>query len=321
MKRLPFITGVIATCVALAAPLLRAQDAYPSRPIRWIVPFPPGGTNDVLARTIGQKLAVALRQPVVVENRAGASGAIGTVEALKAPADGHTLVIGSSLTHAANPALYPKLGYDPVLDSQAVTLLVRATHVLVVPGNSPYRTVRDLVQAKAPLAFGSSSPGSAAQIVSEIFRAQTGINANHVPYKGSAQHVNDLLGGHMPFSFVTLGSVKSYLDGGQLRALAVDAHARLPQLPNVPTLREAGYPQEPVPAWQGVFVRAGTPAPVVERLYREIRQIAASPDVRATLENAGFELASMTPTELQDYVRREVLRWGDIIRKARITVD
>jgi tripartite-type tricarboxylate transporter receptor subunit TctC len=321
MRRLPFIAGVLAACTVLAAPVVRAQDAFPAKPIRWIVPFPPGGTNDVIARTIGQKLSLALRQPVVVENRAGASGAIGIVEGLKAPADGHVLMIGSSLTHAANPGLFPKLPYDPATDTQGVALLVRASHVLVVPAASPFRTVKDLVEAKAPLSFGSSSPGSAAQVVSEIFKAQTRINANHVPYKGSAPHVNELLGGHLPFSFATLGSVKSFIDAGQLRALAVDANVRLPQLPNVPTLREAGYPQEPVPAWVGVFVKAGTPAPVVERLSREIRQIAATPEIHATLEKAGFEPASMAPAELQDYVRREVVRWGDIIRKASITVD
>jgi tripartite-type tricarboxylate transporter receptor subunit TctC len=323
-SRLALAAAIAATFALVHPPAAPAQD-FPTKPIRWVVPFPTGGTNDVIARAVGQELSKAWGQPVVIDNRGGASGTIGTREVAQAAPDGHTILIGTSLTHAANAALFAKLPYDIVRDFQPVTLLSRITHVLVVPAKSPYRSVKELVDAAraqpGKLSFGSSSPGSAAQVIGELLKLRAGVDMTHVPYKGIAQQVSDLAGGHLTFSFSTLGGVRGQIEGGTLRVLAVDADTRLAALPNVPTMKESGAIQDPVPAWFGLFVPAGTPRPIVDRYSAEMRRILAAPETRTRLEQAGFEVATMSVEEFGGFVRREIDRWGEVIRKAGVRVD
>jgi tripartite-type tricarboxylate transporter receptor subunit TctC len=311
----------------LLAPALLALPAaapprFPERPIRLVVPFPPGGTTDVLARAIAARWAEPpLAAQAVVENRAGGAGVIGTEAVARAAPDGHTLVLGNNQTHATNAALIPNLPYDP-LAFAAVTLVARVPQALVVPAASPARDMAGLValaRAGRRLSYASSSVGSTAHIMAETFNRRAGLDAVHVPYRGAAPAVADLVAGVVDFMMATWASVSALVAEGRLRALGVAGTTRFPELPEVPTLIEQGFDYLAADPWFGLFAPGGTPTAVLEALYAATVQALADAEVAARLTRAGFRLETMPPAAFQAFLREEVPFWARLIREAGIT--
>lgn len=307
---------------ALLAWPATAQPRFPERPIRLVVPFPPGGTTDVLARAIAARWAEPpFAAQTVVENRAGGAGVIGTEAVARAAPDGHTLVLGNNQTHATNAALIPNLPYDP-LAFAAVTLVARVPQALVVPAASPARDMAGLValaRAGRRLSYASSSVGSTAHIMAETFNRRAGLDAVHVPYRGAAPAVADLVAGVVDFMMATWASVSALVAEGRLRALGVAGTARFPDLPEVPTLIEQGFDYLAADPWFGLFAPGGTPAPVLEALHAATAQALADAEVAARLTRAGFRLETMPPAAFQAFLREEVPFWARLIREAGIT--
>ncbi|MGJ7533519.1 MULTISPECIES: Bug family tripartite tricarboxylate transporter substrate binding protein [unclassified Variovorax] len=322
-------------CLAAAAAALlpasraaMAQQAYPSKPIRMVIPFPPGGSTDVLGRAIGIELGRAWHQPVVVDNLPGAGGSIGADKVAKSPADGYTLLMGHIGTLAINPSLYPKLDYDPVRSFAPVAWVARVPNVLVVHSSVPARTLAELVAlAKArpgQLAFGSGGNGSAAHIATEYLKLQTGASLLHVPYRGTAPAVTDLLAGQLQLLFTGAPALLPHIKSGKLRALAVSSPKRIALLPDVPTVAESGVPGTKdfeADQWYGVVAPAGTPADIVAMLNRQINQSLNTPDVHARLAAEGAEPAPTTPQAFGQLIASEMKRWDRVIKSAHITVD
>jgi tripartite-type tricarboxylate transporter receptor subunit TctC len=279
--------ALAALPLLLAAPAL-AQDRYPARPIRLVVPFPPGGTTDVLARAIAVKWQELWGQQAVVENRAGGGGVIGTEAVARGAPDGYLLVLGNNQTHAANGALIERLPYD-VGAFAAVTLVARVPHALVVPAGSPARDVAGLVALgrARPIAYASPSAGSSSHLMAETFVRRTGMDAQHVPYRGAAPAVADLVAGTVQFMMASWATVAALVADGRLRALGVGGEARFPDLPAVPTLRELGYDYVSGDSWFGLFAPPGTPAPVLDRLHDGTATALADPAIQPRLEAAG----------------------------------
>jgi len=303
---------------------VQAQAAYPTRPIRMIVPFTPGGSTDILGRAIGQALNDAWRQPVIIENKPGAGGAIGAEAAAKAAPDGYTLFMGHIGTLAVNPTLYAKLPYDAVKDFAPVALVAMVPNVLVVNPGVPARTVSELIAlAKAKpgtLNCSSGGAGSAAHLAIEYFKLATGTDIVHVPYKGTAPAVTDLIGGQVSMTMTGLPPLLQHIRAGKLRALGVASSARLPQIPDVPTIAEAGVAGFEATQWYGVVAPARTPAAIVDQLAAEIRRSLSQPDLKKRLEDEGAQPANMGPAEFQKLIRTEIERWGKVIRAANIQI-
>jgi tripartite-type tricarboxylate transporter receptor subunit TctC len=304
---------------------LNAQD-WPSRPVHLVVPYAPGGPVDLSARLIAPKLQQALGQPVVVENKPGAGGNIGADFVAKSAPDGYTLVMGAIATHAINPALYAKLPYDPVRDFRHVALLVQVPNVLVVANELPARSVADLVRlAKAQpgrLDFASGSTGSTGHLAGELFKQLTGTYMVHIPYKGSAPAVADLLAGRVHLMFDNLASALPNIQAGKLRALAVTTVRRSSFLPELPTLDESGLKGFDMTTWWGLMAPAKTPQPVVERLARESRSAIDSPDLLERWRAMGSETPSVrTPAEFTAFVERERKLYADLVKRSGATVD
>ncbi|HYL23574.1 MAG TPA: tripartite tricarboxylate transporter substrate binding protein [Burkholderiales bacterium] len=321
---------------ALAALLLAAAaggdpahaQSYPSKPVTLIVPYPPGGGTDFFARTVGQKMAETLGQPVVlvVENRPGAATIVGAQVAAKAPADGYTVLLGDSATYAINPSLYKKLPYDPVKDFAPVSLTGRFALLLVVnPAVLPVDSTKALVaQARkhpGGIAYGSPGSGSPHHLAMELFKQRAGIDLLHVPYKGAAPAVQDLLGGRIATMFLDLAAGAPQVKGGKVRALAVASPTRIAALPDVPTLNESGFPGFEAWAWQGLAVPAGTPKEIIARLNSAYAKAIADPAVRQKVSDAGIEPLQSTPQEMADYIRSETAKWAKLIADRHITVD
>lgn len=323
LSTFPSLT-MVAIALALPGQAIAQAEGFPSKSIRLIVPYPAGGTTDTLARTIGEKLSQAWNQPVVVDNKGGAAGNIGVGAAAQAAPDGYTIVVGNNATHATNATLFKDLKWHPVASFDAITLVATVPHVLVVPADRPYKTVSDLIAAaKAKpggLSFASSSPGSASHLIGETFKQQAKIEGVHVPYKGVAQAVTDLLGGQVDYSFATYPSVKQHIAAGKLRALAVASDRRIPDLPDVPTLAEGGLAIQ-ADAWFGFFAPKGTPAAILDRYHEEIVRIVAMPDVQHKLAGAGFTLRTEPRADFQKFVAGEVDRWGEVIRTSGAKVN
>ena len=309
----------IMTTTLTAAGAAHAQ-AWPSKPIRWLNPSAAGGPPDIVVRLVAERLAAALGQPVVVENRPGAAGGIGLAEVLRQPADGYT-VTNIFMPVAVAQTLLPRQ-FDLVQDFQPVTQLVWQYNVLVVPAASPTRTLADLVaemrSKPGALSFASGGNGTPAHLAGELFKQTAGLDAVHVPYKTFPQAVADLMAGQTAFMFASMGPIVQHIRGGKLHPLAIASPQRHPLLPDVPTMVELGYPAIQIRDWQGVLVRAGTPAPVVERLNAEIVKIVAAPKTRERLERLGAEPQTGTPAAFGDLVRSEVARWGKLVREAGI---
>jgi tripartite-type tricarboxylate transporter receptor subunit TctC len=313
--------ALLAATLLLALPA-RAQPRFSERPIRLVVPFPPGGTTDVLARAIAARWAdPPLSAQAVVENRAGGAGVIGTEVVARATADGHTLVLGNNQTHATNAALIPNLPYDP-LAFAGVTLVARVPQALVVPAASPARDMADLIalaRSGRRLSYASSSVGSTAHIMAETFNRRASLNAVHVPYRGAAPAVADLVSGTVDFMMATWASVSALVADGRLRALGVPGAARFAELPAVPTLTEQGFDYLAADPWFGLFAPGGTPAPVLEALHAATVRALADDAIRARLTQAGFRIETMAPAAFQSFLRDEVPLWARLVREAGIT--
>lgn len=326
MNRFRLHLLVAAASLAALGPLApaHAQD-WPTKPVRWIVPFPPGGAMDAIARTLGDKLSKSLGQPFVVENRPGAGGNIGAEYVAKAPADGSTIMI-TSIGMATNKFLYPRLPYDPVKDFAPVSLLAVVPNVLVTNSTQPnVKTVSDVIAAAkaqpGKLTFASAGNGTSIHLAGEMFTALAHVEMLHIPYKGSGPAVTDLIGGQVNYMFDSVTSSKPHIMAGKLRPIAVTTAKRSSALPNVPTIAEAGLPGYEVSPWFAVFAPAGTPKPVVVKLNAALVQAMKQPDVKARLAAIGAEPIGSTPDELASHLNHELARWGKLITERGIKPD
>ena len=310
----------VAFCTVLPPPAHAAEPpaAYPSKPVRLVVPFTPGGSTDILARAVGQKLSESWGQPVVVDNRPGAGGIIGMETVAKAAPDGYTLVMGHIGTLAANPALYKTLPYDPVKDFAPVTLIARVPNVLVVGPAVPSRSVAELIAlAKAKpgkLDYGSGGNGSAAHLATEYFKLKAGVDLQHIPYKGTAPALQDLLGGQIALMITGLPPVLPHVKAGKLRILGVASAQRLRQFPEIPTIAESGVPGFEATQWYGILAPAATPKEIVAKLNREFVKALRDPAVGEKLAGEGADPVGDTPGEFAAFIASEIDLWGKVIR-------
>ncbi len=318
--------GLVVAAALAAMPLVAGAQAYAQKPIRFVVPFPAGGAGDIFARTIGQKLSEAFGQQVVVDNRPGANGIIGMEMVAKSPPDGYTIVMGASAPMVLNPGLYPKLPYDPIKDFAPVTQGTLYPYILIVHPSIPARSIAQLVAlAKAnpgKLQYGSSSKGGSNHLAGEMFKRAAGVDIVHVPFKGSAPALVDVLAGQISMMFDTIVTTVPQLKAGKVRALAVTGVRRAAQTPDVPTMREAGYADFEVTAWQSILAPANTPRAIIDRLYQETVKALKMPDVIDRLATqGGNELVGNTPDEFATVIRSEIAAYGKLIREADIRME
>ncbi|MDQ7955025.1 MAG: tripartite tricarboxylate transporter substrate binding protein [Pseudomonadota bacterium] len=331
MQRRRLFQHALAAVAASALPALPAlaQGQWPTgKAITYLVPFPAGGTTDVLGRLIAQKLGTVLGTSVVIDNKGGAGGSVGSEIASRAAPDGYTLLGGTVSSHAINVSLYPKIGYDPITSFAPVTLIGTNPTVLVVPASSPWKTLKDVVEASKAKAGGLSSAsagiGTSQHLSLELLAYKSGVKFNHVPYKGSGPAIQDVIGGQVDMMFDTTVVAAPHIASGKLRAIAVTSPRRLESLPEVPTVAESGVPglaDYSVLSWQAIFVPAGTPAPVVDRLHKEIRTILAQPEMQERLRSFGMQPADMTTAEIAAFQKAEVAKWAQVIKAANIKAD
>jgi tripartite-type tricarboxylate transporter receptor subunit TctC len=318
LKRLAAFVFLLAATAALAQP-------YPSRPVRLIVPFPPGGNTDIVGRLIAQKLSDAFGQQVYVENRGGAGGTIGAEAAAKSPADGHTLFFSTTGTFASAPSMQPALRYDPIKDFAPISTLANAPVVIIVSATAPAKTLRELIDlAKAQpgaLKFGSAGTGHFVHVAGEMFKQAARVDLLHVPYKGIAPAVIDLLAGRIDVMFDAFAAYEPHLQSGKLRALAVANPSRLSRLPDVPTTAEAGLPDYALASWFGLAAPAGTPAAAIERVNAETVKAIAGADVRAQMAKLGLEPGGSTPRQYAAMIAEELARWRAAVKAAGIKLE
>ena len=317
--------SAITLAVASASGTAAAQGKWPSKPITYIVPFPAGGTTDILARLISQKLGPALGATVIVENRAGAGGNIGSDFVAKAAPDGYTILGGTISSHAINVSLYPKLPYDPVKSFAPVALIGTNTNVLVVGAASPYKTVQELTAAAkakpGSISFASAGNGTSQHLSGELYKGIAGLDMVHVPYKGSAPAMQDVIGGQVPMMFDTSVVAGPFIESGKVRALAVTSAKRTPQLPNVPTMAESGVSGYDLQSWQAIFAPAGTPTPILQRLQTEVAKIIMSPEIQERLGKLGMEPSAMTAEQFAAFQASEIAKWAKVIKAGNIRID
>ena len=311
---------------ALASIAMPAQaQTYPTKPIRLVVPFPAGGTTDILARAVAQKLSETLGQQVIVDNRPGAGGNIGSELVARSAPDGYTLLMGTVGTHAINVSLYPKLPYDPVKDFTPIVLMAGVPNVLVVNPSLPARSVSELIAyAKAnpgKLNFASSGSGTSIHLSGELFKVLTGVQMTHVPYKGSAPALTDLVGGQVQLMFDNLPSSLAFIKAGKLRALAVTSKTRAAALPDVPTMVEAGVPDFEASSWFGILAPAGTPRDIVVRINAEVAKWLATPDAREKLAGQGAIAAGGAPEDFARHIASETAKWARVVKASGAKVE
>jgi tripartite-type tricarboxylate transporter receptor subunit TctC len=300
-------------------------QGFPSKPLRIIVPFAPGGSTDIFARLVAERLSVNLAQPVVVENRAGASGNIGADAVAKAPADGYTILMATTGVMAINNALFKSMPYDAAKDFEPVIFIASITNVLAVPADLPAKNVAELVALakKDPgkLTFASSGAGSSTHLSAELFKGMAGLDVVHVPFKGSGQALIDVVAGRVTMIFDNMPSALPHIKGGKLRALGVTGSRRSSALPDVPTIAEAGVPGYESLSWSGFAVPAGTPREVVQRLNRETAVILLAPEMRQKLAEQGADAVGGPPESFAEHARREREKWGRLVRERNIVVN
>lgn len=316
--------GAILLLAGLASMPLAAQEAFPSKPVRFIVPYAAGGTTDLVARTVGARMAQLLGQPVVIENRGGAGGNIGMDAVAKSAPDGYTVGMGAISTNALNPHLYKKMPFDPRKDFTAIGLLGSSTIVLEVGPPLPVKSVAELLAyaKKHPsVPYATAGAGTSMHLAGVLFAQMSQTEWLHVPYKGSAPLITDVIAGQVPVAFDNLPASLPHIQAGKLRALAVAGSQRSPSLPDVPTLAEAGLPGYAVEPWFGVYGPAGIPAPAAQRLQAALQTALGDPAVKEKLLAAGFSPRSSTGSELEDLSAREYERLGKVARAAHMTVD
>ncbi len=310
--------------LACAAAVPVHADAWPNKPVRLVVGYAAGGATDVVARLVGVKLGEQLGQPVVVENRTGANSNVGAEAVARAPADGYTLYV-FTIANTINASLYSKLGYDPLKDFAPIGLMAKIPNILVVHPGLPVRNVDDYLRfakaSKDGITFASAGSGSSIHLSGEMFKMETRLNMLHVPYRGSAPAVADLIGGQVQSMFDNAPSALPHVQAGRLRALAVTSAQRLPMLPEVPTLAESGLPGFDVQSWFGLAAPAGTPAPVIARLNAELNKALAAPDVRKRLQDLAATPAPGTPEQMRDFASAEVKRWQAVVKASGASAE
>ncbi len=324
MTRRTFIAaaGALALGAALGA---RAEDAYPTKPIRILVPFPPAGGTDVLSRAIAHAITLNTQWSFVIENRPGAGGNIGLDAAAKAPPDGYTIAMGQTSNLAVNPALYSSMPFDPVKDFVPIALLSTQPLILVVAADAPYKSLADLVAAAkakpGSINMGSPGNGTIGHVGGELFQRRAGVKFTHVPYKGAGPALSDLMGHSIQCYFGNSQSVGGLVNGGRLRPLAVTSKERLASFPNVPTVAELGYPGFEAATWSGLVAPAGTPQAIVDRLNAEANKALRSKEMLRKLEEDGSTPLGGTPQHFADFIRAENAKWGAAVREAGLKLD
>ncbi|KQO20022.1 tripartite tricarboxylate transporter substrate binding protein [Acidovorax sp. Leaf78] len=317
------LMGLAATAVPMGA--AQAQAAYPNKPIRLIVPFPPGGGTDMIARTVAQKLTDQNKWNVIVDNRPGAGGNLGVDAAAKSAPDGYTLVMGQTSNLAINPTLYPKLPYDAIKDLVPVALVSSSPIVIAAPANSPYKTFADVVAASKgkpdALTLGYSGNGTVAHLAGELAENAAGIKLRHIPYKGAAQAMTDLVGGQIDLYMSSVPTLLGQVRNGKLKVLAITSAKRSSQLPDVPTLAESGYKGFEAVTWFGILAPAGTPAPIVAQLNKAINQALQHAEVADKLRSEGGDILGGTADQFGQLLRTEVPRWGKIVKDSGASLD
>lgn len=316
---------LLAAMMLIGASTAGAQT-WPSKPIRLVVPFAPGGSSEIIARSLAAAISGPLGQTVYVENKPGAAGNLAMEEVKRAPADGYTLILGHVGTLAVNPSLFGSaLPYDPVKDFQPVSLVATVPNVIAVNPQLPIHTLKDLVDAakKNPgkMNYGSAGNGSAGHLAMEYFKLQSGIDIVHVPYKGTGPMLADLLGGQTEMTFNGIPPIAGQIKGGKLRAVAVGSARRVPSLPDVPTIAESGYPGFETSQWYGILVPAGTPKPIVDRLQKEIASALTHAETTRKITEDGALVVGNTPTEFAAFIKSEEKRWGEVVRRAGVKAN
>jgi tripartite-type tricarboxylate transporter receptor subunit TctC len=320
MMRRAFLAVLLVGSAGIAT-----AQSWPTKPIKWIVPFAAGGTTDILARTVAEKLSVSLGQPVIIDNRPGAGGGLGAEVTAKSPPDGYTIMGGTISTHAINASLYNNLPYDPVKDFTAITLIARVPNMLVVNPDIPARSVAELITLMkanpGKYTFASSGNGTSQHLSGELFKSMAGVDMQHVPYKGSPPALQDVMGGQVSMTFDNITTALPLARSGKLRALAVTTARRSSVAPDVPTLAESGLPGYEIGSWQGVFAPAGVPPAIVKRLNTEIVKILNMPDVKEKLAALGAEVVANSSEDFTTLVKAEVVKWSDVVKKSGAKVD
>lgn len=323
--KFPRLFAKLALGAALAGTmgLAAAQDNWPSRPIKIIVPFSPGGGGDAVVRVLTDKLGERLGQPVVIENRPGASGYIGAQLVAGAAPDGYTILMGFDGSMVVAPHLI-KAPFDPVNDFQPITKLNDATLILAAHASLPVKSVADLVEyskQKGELGFGSSGAATTTHLAGELLALRSGAKLRHVPYKGGGQAVTDVAGGQIPLIYTVIPTIAGFLKDGRLKAIAVSSATRSAVLPDVPTMAESGLPNFEVSSWYGLLAPAKTPRPIVERLQREVAAVLAMPEIRERYQKGGFEPVGNKPDEFGQQIKADLARWGKVVKDANLRVD
>ena len=330
MQRRTLLNTSLAALTTLSAvgfaPAAMAQDGWPSKTIRFVVPYPPGGPTDLMARLLQGELTKRLGVAVVVDNKGGAGGNLGSAEVAKqAPADGHTLLLAASGPMAVNPTLYRSMPFNPLTDLAPVIQISSFPLVLEVHPGLGVKSVKDLIaqakQTKNPLSYASAGNGTPQHLAGELFNTQMGIDMAHIPYKGAGPALNDVIGGQVGVMFDILGSSLPHIQSGKLLPLAVTSSKRVPQLPNVPTMAEAGVTGYEFGAWHGIAVRAGTPQPIIDKLNSTLNAIFKEPDFRAKWEAIGTPVVAGTAAAFGDLIRRDTVRLGKVVKDSGATVD
>lgn len=311
---------LLATATLALAGMAHAQSSFPSKPINIIVPFSAGGTTDILARIVGQYLGTELGQPIIIDNKPGAGGNIGGQQAARSPADGYTLFMGTVGTHAINQSLYKKMPYDPIKDFAPLSRVATVPNLLVAHPSRPYKTVKELIAyAKAhpgEVTYGSPGSGASPHVSGALFQSMTKAELTHVPYKGSAPAVSDLLGNQIAIMFDNMPSAIQHVRSGKLRPIAVTTAKRSPELPDVPTIAEAGVPGYEATSWFGLWVPAKTPADVQQKLYTALTKVLKDPAVVKKIADQGGEVVIDTPAQFDAFIKAEAAKWGKVVKES-----
>ena len=308
--------------LALSAPAF--AQSYPNRPIKLIIPFPPGGSNDVVGRMVAKQLSEKIGQQVYVDNRGGAGGTIGTEALAQAAPDGYTLGI-ISIAHAVNPSLYKQLHYDPITSFTPISILATGPNVLVVNPDSPIKSVKDLLrlakEKPGELNYASAGVGSFQHLGAELFKLEAHVNLTHVPYKGGGPAMQDVVAGHVKIMFSSLVQTTPFIKSGQLIALGTGGAKRNPVLPDVPTIAEAGVPGYVGDNWWGIVAPAGLPKPLADKIYKAVQEALQSPELKAQFDREGAAVASMSSAEFGDYLKAEIVKWARVVKEGHITAQ
>jgi tripartite-type tricarboxylate transporter receptor subunit TctC len=325
MNKIKYLSCILVCASGLVTALPSFAQGFPAKPIRWILPYPPGGGSDTIARPVARKLSENVGQQVIVDNRGGAGGNIGMETAARATPDGYTIVMGLTAQLAVNPALYQKIPYDPIRDFEPITLLANGAYVLAAHPSLPVKTMKDVIMIakKRPgeILYASSGNGSGAHLASELLNNMTGIKLKHVPYKGGGPALVDTISGQTQLLFATPIASSGHLKAGRLRAIAVSTTKRVNSMPDVPTIAESGVPGFDAGVWYGMLAPKGTPRDIITRLNEEFRKVLGDPEIRNFLTKSAVEPDGGTPEELGKYMRSELAKWAKVVKAANIRLD